>query len=69
MSKKSLDDYYLVLRVGEIFGFDFVNNLNNLMGDLRNFIRAQESKVTGKLGKKVKCFELVENMDLDKLMQ
>lgn len=39
------------------------------MGDLRNFIRAQESKVTGKLGKKVKCFSLVEDMNLDKLMQ
>jgi hypothetical protein len=38
------------------------------MGDLRNFIRAQESKVTGKLGKKVKCFNLVEDIDLDKLM-
>lgn len=38
------------------------------MGDLRNFIRAQQSKVTGKLGKKVKCFDLVEDIDLDKRM-
>ena len=38
------------------------------MGDLRNFIRAQGEKVTGKLGKNVKCFNLVEDFDLDKLM-
>jgi hypothetical protein len=59
ISKKSLDDYFLVLRVGEILGYDFQNNLRNMMGDLRNFIRAQEEKVTGKLGKNVKCFDLV----------
>ena len=27
ISKKSLDDYFLVLRVGEILGFDFAHNL------------------------------------------
>jgi hypothetical protein len=27
ISKKSLDDYFLVLRVGEILGFDFAQNL------------------------------------------
>lgn len=56
ISKKSLDDYYLVLRIGEIWCFDFEKHMKNMMGDLRNFIRAQEHKVTGKLGKKVKCF-------------
>ena len=41
ISKKSLDDYYLVLRVGEILGFNFAANLDGKMGDLRNFIRSQ----------------------------
>lgn len=40
-----------------------------MMGDLRNYIRAQDQKLKGKLGKEVKCFNLVENVDLDKLMQ
>ena len=39
------------------------------MGDLRNFIRSQEQKIKGKLGKEVKCFNLVEEVNLDKLMQ
>ena len=39
------------------------------MGDLRNFIRNQDQKIKGKLGKEVKCFNLVEDVDLDKLMQ
>jgi hypothetical protein len=41
MSKKSLDDYYLVLRVGEILGFNFAENLDGKMGELRNFIRSK----------------------------
>ena len=28
VSKKSLDDYYCQLRLGESYNFDFVNNLN-----------------------------------------
>ena len=59
ISKKSLDDYYLVLRVGEVLGFPFGEHLEGMMGDLRNFIKAQEEKVTGKLGKNVECFKLV----------
>jgi hypothetical protein len=27
ISKKSLDDYYLVLRVGEVLGFSYADNL------------------------------------------
>ena len=38
------------------------------MGDLRNFIRLQESKVTGKLGKNVECFKLVEEVEVAKLL-
>jgi hypothetical protein len=51
ISKKSLDDYYLVLRVGEILGFDYDSNLTNKMGDLRAYIRSFDYKVTGKLTK------------------
>jgi hypothetical protein len=39
------------------------------MGDLRNFIRHKEEKVSGKLGKNVGCFKLVENSDLDQLVR
>jgi hypothetical protein len=45
--------------VGEVLGFPFEENLEGMMGDLRNFIKAQEEKVTGKLGKNVDCFKLV----------
>lgn len=51
ISKKSLDDYYLVLRVGEILGFDFEPHLDSKMGDLRAYIRTFDYKVTGKLTK------------------
>jgi hypothetical protein len=49
-------------------GFDYPNNLDKKMGDLRNFIRSREEKVTGKLGKNVNCFKLVGDLDLDRLM-
>lgn len=61
ISKKSLDDYFLVLRVGEILGFNYAENLDNGMGELRAFIkgRGESALVKGKLGKEVKCFGLV----------
>ena len=51
ISKKSLDDYFLVLRVGQILGFNFAENMQNKMGDLRTFIREKDQKVSGKLPK------------------
>lgn len=60
MSKKSLDDYYLVLRTGDKLGFDYPHNLDRKMGEIRAFIKSNEERVTGKLGKEVKCFSLVE---------
>lgn len=33
------------------------------MGELRNYIRTNESKVKGKLGKHVQCFNLVEEVN------
>jgi len=32
ISRKSLDDYYLVLRIGYFCGFDFQKNLDKKMG-------------------------------------
>ena len=64
ISKKSLDDYYLVLRIGDLLNFDFQNNLSNKMGDLRAFIKSSGQKITGKLGKDVKCFKFVNEIDV-----
>jgi hypothetical protein len=48
-----LDDYYLILRIGEILKFDFESNLDKKMGELRAYIRNCDIKVTGKLTKHV----------------
>jgi hypothetical protein len=69
ISKKSLDDYYLGLRIGEILNFDYKSNLDKRMGYLRNYIRSCELKITGKLTKTVKCFALVPDVDIDQLIQ
>ena len=53
VQKKTLDDYYFAIRVGEIHGYDFENNLNKKVGDLREFIRSQPNKVKGKLDKQI----------------
>ena len=39
ISKKSLDDYYCQLRLGELYNFDFVGNLNEKMGVLRTYVK------------------------------
>ena len=39
VSKKSLDDYYYQLRVGEKHDFDFASHLNDKIGVLRAFIK------------------------------
>jgi hypothetical protein len=51
LSKKTLDDYFLVLRVAEFHGYDFKSNLNKKIGHLRAFIRKQLVKITGRLSK------------------
>jgi len=69
ISKKSLDDYFLILRQGVIHGYDFAGNLTHGMGELRSFIREKESKVSGKLHKSVECFSLVPDFNLDLLIE
>lgn len=39
ISKKSLDDYYCQLRLGEFYEFDFACNLHEKIGVLRNFVK------------------------------
>ena len=39
MSKKSLDDYLLQLRLGRKYNFDFKNKSGELVGVLRNYIK------------------------------
>lgn len=39
VSKKSLDDYYYQLRLGEFYSFDFALNLQEKIGVLRNFVK------------------------------
>jgi hypothetical protein len=51
LSKKTLDDYFLVLRVGEQHKYNFRANLDKKIGHLRAFIRSQPVKVTGRLTK------------------
>ena len=68
ISKKSLDDYFLVIRTAEILGFDFPSNLDHKIGDLMAFIRNSNFKVTGKLPKRVKCFGLVPEVDVEQIL-
>ena len=39
ISKKSLDDYYCQLRLGELYHFDYINNLSEKMGVLRTYVK------------------------------
>jgi hypothetical protein len=39
ISKKSLDDYYYQLRLGEKYGFDFKQHMDDKIGVLRMFIK------------------------------
>jgi len=42
ISKKSLDDYLLQIRLGRKYGFDFNKNRNNRVGVLRIFVRQKK---------------------------
>ena len=44
ISKKSLDDYLLQLRLGRKYGFDFNENRHAKVGILRTFVKNQRSK-------------------------
>ena len=44
MSKKSLDDYLMLLKQGKRLDFDFTRHHDSKMGILRNFIRIKKGK-------------------------
>lgn len=44
ISKKSLDDYLLQLRLGRKFGFDFNSNKSQKVGILRSFVKQNRSQ-------------------------
>lgn len=39
ISKKSLDDYFFQLRMGEKYGFDFAKYMDAKVGILRSFVK------------------------------
>ena len=64
MSKKSLDDYYYQLRLGQKFGFDFNKNLHEGIGMLRKYTcnfkpKGRKNGVNQRYEKNLKCFDLV----------
>ena len=64
ISKKTLDDYFLVLRVGHFHRYDFTNNLDSKIGHLRAFIKSQPVKIQGRLPKHMCAFDLIPDPDL-----
>lgn len=63
ISKKTLDDYFLQLRLGELYGFDFKNNLDEKIGVVRAHIRKHEDKsLEANLPKAIRSFELVRDV-------
>jgi hypothetical protein len=45
LPKKSLDDYYYQLRLGEKYGFDFKINFYERIGCLRNFLKDKKPRL------------------------
>jgi hypothetical protein len=43
ISKKSLDDYLIQLRIGKILGFNFYEHQNEKVGVLRNFVKKKRN--------------------------
>jgi hypothetical protein len=44
ISKKTLDDYYIQLRLAEQYGFNFFRNLHHKMRVLRSYIKVYKPK-------------------------
>ncbi len=43
LSKKSLDDYYYQLRLGQKYGFEFKDNFYEKIGVLRTYLKSRNS--------------------------
>lgn len=64
ISKKTLDDYFLQLRLGELYGFPFQDNLDQKVGVLRAHIRKHEQKeLETRLPKEIRSFEWVRDVE------
>jgi len=63
--KKSLDDYFLQLRSGELYGFNYSSNLDRKIGTLRAFIRDKKTDkaVESHLPKAIKSYDLVRSQE------
>ena len=44
ISKKSLDDYLIQLRIGKMFGFNFTEHKNDKVGVLRAFVKKHKAE-------------------------
>lgn len=44
LSKKTLDDYYSQVKMGEAYHFDFESHLNDGIGVLRKFVKEKKEK-------------------------
>ena len=44
ISKKSLDDYLIQLRIGKMFGFNFTEHKNDKVGILRAFVKKHKAE-------------------------
>ncbi len=67
VSKKSLDDYYYQLRLGEFYNFDFANNLHEKVGILRAYVRAfkPQRDQNNKNMRHPKNLKIIESFDFD----
>ncbi len=48
ISKKSLDDYLIQLRIGKLFGFNFTEHKNDKVGVLRAFVKSHKNEYENK---------------------
>lgn len=65
ISKKSLDDYYYQLRLGEKYDYDFKSNMEQKVGDLRNYIKQFKGKaksISSKTEKHPKKLKIIEEL-------
>ena len=58
VSKKSLDDYLLQLRLGKKYGFDFQENCDKKVGILRAFVKQKREEERSGEDNKNKCGDL-----------
>lgn len=66
--KKSLDDYYCQLRLGELYHFDFYNRLHEKMGALRTYVKnyrpTKEQTIRRQNDKHPKNLRIIKEYDM-----